>query len=45
MDRPLEFYKYFEDIGLAVDIFCYTESEAKEIPLVQTALAHGVALI
>lgn len=42
IDRPLRFYKYFEDVGLSVDVFCYTEEEAKQIPLAQNALANGM---
>ncbi|MEK7449631.1 MAG: nucleotidyltransferase domain-containing protein [Planctomycetota bacterium] len=45
MDRPLDFYKYFENIGIAVDVFCYTEEEIKEIPLAQNALKNGISLL
>lgn len=46
LDRSLPFRKYFQDIGLGVDIFVYTIKEKKEgnIPLVNTALEKGKVL-
>lgn len=45
IDRPLEFRNFFEDIGLGVDIFVYTQDEIKRgINLPKTALEQGKVL-
>lgn len=46
IDRPLKYIDFFEDVGVGVDIFVYTEKEAKtaNIPLLNTALDKGEIL-
>ena len=44
MDRPMEFYQYFENMGIPVDLFCYTKEEANCIPLAQSAIKTGILL-
>lgn len=43
-DRPLDFSKYFEAVGLPVDLFCYTLAEAEQVPIARQALARGMLL-
>lgn len=45
-ERALPFRKYFQGIGLGVDIFVYTckEVEEEHIPLVNSALKRGKVL-
>lgn len=45
-ERALPFRKYFQGIGLGVDIFVYTckEVEEERIPLVNSALKKGKVL-
>ncbi len=47
LDRQDQFRSCFEDIGVPVDLFVYTESELEEdsIPLARTALRSGVVLL
>ncbi len=35
---------YFEDVGLLVDLFCYTEEEIGRIPSAKRALESGLEL-
>ncbi|MFQ5585206.1 MAG: nucleotidyltransferase domain-containing protein [Thermodesulfobacteriota bacterium] len=44
LDRPVEFYKYFENAGIAVDLFCYTEEEVESIPIAKKAMQNGLCL-
>jgi len=46
LDRPLPFSKYFQDIGLGVELFIYTQKEIAEedIPFVRTAFKKGEIL-
>lgn len=46
LDRALYFQSYFEDIGLGVDLFVYTEEEIEKntIPLVSSAIKKGKIL-
>jgi predicted nucleotidyltransferase len=46
IDRPLRYWPYFNDVGLAVDVFAYTRAEIKlgDIPLVRDALVRGIPL-
>jgi predicted nucleotidyltransferase len=44
IDRPLDFIGYFEGVGMPVELFCYTEQEAKRTPLARRALEHGLPL-
>ncbi|MDN3513290.1 MAG: nucleotidyltransferase domain-containing protein [Candidatus Brocadia sp.] len=46
IDRALDFQKFFDDVGLRVDLFVYTEEEIMKnnIPLVNTALKTGKIL-
>jgi len=44
IDRPLEFSPYFENVGIGVDLFCYTIEEADRIPLARRALKGGILL-
>ncbi len=45
LDRPLEFYPYFEGVGLPVDLFCYTVAEVEQVALARHALARGLLLV
>ncbi len=44
LDRPLEYLPFFAEVGLGVDLFCYTEEELPRVPLAQNAVEHAVAL-
>lgn len=46
LDRALCFQSYFEDVGLGVDLFVYTEEEITKhnIPLVNSAMKKGKIL-
>ncbi len=46
LDRADPFRKYFQDIGLGLDIFVYTRKEIEEgnIPLVNSVLKKGKVL-
>ncbi|MFA5787859.1 MAG: nucleotidyltransferase domain-containing protein [Actinomycetota bacterium] len=41
MDRPAEFSAFFDNAGVPVDLFCYTEEEAKSVPLAVRVLKQG----
>ncbi len=43
-DRPLELPPVFDDVGLPVELFCYTRDEAERIPMARRALATGLPL-
>ncbi len=46
IDRPDEFRKYFEGLGLTVDLLVYTQEEiAQESPFIERALRRGECLI
>jgi len=44
IDRPLEFYPYFENVGIGVDLFCYTIEEADRTPLARRGVEGGILL-
>jgi len=44
IDRSLDYIGYFEDVGMPVELFCYTEQEAERTPLARRALEHGLPL-
>ncbi len=44
IDRPLRYLPYFDDVGLGVDLFCYTPEEVPRAPLARQALAEAVPL-
>lgn len=44
MRRPLEFHRFFEDCGMPLELFCYTEEEAASNRLARRALERGVPL-
>ncbi|MBI4276859.1 MAG: nucleotidyltransferase domain-containing protein [Armatimonadetes bacterium] len=44
LDRPVEFAPHFADVGLPVDVFCYTVEEARANRMASHALARGVWL-
>jgi len=44
VDRGVRYAGYFEDVGIAVELFCYTEDEVARVPLAQRALAEGKLL-
>ena len=44
IDRPLEYVGCFEDVGMPVELFCYTAEEAERTPLPARALEHGMLL-
>ncbi|MFH1771810.1 MAG: nucleotidyltransferase domain-containing protein [Candidatus Omnitrophota bacterium] len=41
IDRPDDFRNYFQDMGIAVDLFIYTKEEAEKTPFAYTALSRG----
>ncbi len=43
-DRPLELPPVFDDVGLPVELFCYTHGEVERIPMARRALATGLPL-
>lgn len=44
LDRPLEFGPWFDEVGMPIELFCYTRDEAERTPLARTALDTGVVL-
>lgn len=44
VDRSVHYAGYFEGVGMAVELFCYTEGEVARVPLAQGALAGGKLL-
>lgn len=44
LDRSLQFLPYFEDVGLPVDLFCYTEEELEQISFAKSALRNALPL-
>lgn len=44
VDRGVRYADYFRDVGMAVELFCYTEEEVPRVPLAQRALAEGKLL-
>ena len=46
LDRPMRYQPYFEEIGMATDLFVYTaeEVESETVPLIRTALSQGEIL-
>jgi predicted nucleotidyltransferase len=44
MDRPLTYLPYFDQLGIAVDLFCYTPEEAGRTPLAINALGQAICL-
>jgi uncharacterized protein len=44
IDRPLGFLPFFDDVGLPVEVFCYTREEAVRVPLARRALERGLPL-
>lgn len=44
LDRPVEFQRHFSDIGVPVELFCYTRAEAERTPFAQSAIARGTLL-
>lgn len=45
-DRPDKYFDYFDNIGLPVELFVYSEEEVEEekAPLIRTALKEGKVL-
>jgi hypothetical protein len=41
IERPLEYDAYFDRVGLAVELFCYTREEIPEVPLARRALQRA----
>lgn len=44
LDRPLEYGPFFDECGIGVELFCYTEEEAAGHRLAQRALGGGIRL-
>lgn len=44
IDRPLKFQRFFDGIGLPLDLFCYTEAESRTVSIAEEALARGIRL-
>ncbi|HEV2358048.1 MAG TPA: nucleotidyltransferase domain-containing protein [bacterium] len=44
IDRPLEFAPFFAQLGLPVDVFCYTADEAARNPFARRARERGIVL-
>ncbi|HXF71173.1 MAG TPA: nucleotidyltransferase domain-containing protein [Actinomycetota bacterium] len=43
-DRPLDYRRAFEGVGMPVELFCYTREEAGRVPLARRALERGLVL-
>lgn len=43
-DRPLGLLPVFDDVGLPVELFCYSPEEAERVPLARHAMSHGLLL-
>ena len=43
-DRSQEFLPFFDEIGLPVDLFCYTQEEVERVPLAHQARKRGIRL-
>ena len=44
MDRPLDYSRSFDRVGLPVDLFCYTREEARTTPFARRALEQATVL-
>ena len=44
LDRPLDYSDEFAEIGLGVELFCYTLDELQRVPLARDARAGGIVL-
>lgn len=44
IDRPLTYGPFFDDVGLPVELFCYTRSEAQENKIAARAREEGIVL-
>jgi len=44
LDRSLEFFPYFSNVGMPVELFCYTTEEARENRFVRRARERGITL-
>ena len=44
MDRPLELGRWFDDVRMPVELFCYTLEEAERTPIARTARETGILL-
>jgi len=44
LDRPLGLGPWFDDVGMPIELFCYTLEEAERTPLARTALETGTLL-
>lgn len=44
LDRPLEYLPAFDEVGLPVDLFCYTPEEAERVPLAGRARQTAIPL-
>ncbi len=45
LDRPLDYLPAFDDVGVPVELFCYTPDEVERTPLAQRALAGATILL
>ncbi len=44
LDRSAHYVGYFADVGMPVELFCYTQEELANVPLARRALAEGKLL-
>ncbi len=44
LDRSAHYAGYFADVGMPVELFCYTQEELAVVPLARRALAEGKRL-
>ncbi len=44
LDRSADYVDYFADVGMPVELFCYTQEELPQVPLARRALAEGKLL-
>lgn len=44
LDRPIEFGPWFDDVGMPIELFCFTVEEAERAPVARTALETGILL-
>lgn len=44
LDRPLDYLPAFDDVGLPVEVFCYTADEVDRVPLARRARERSTVL-
>ena len=44
LDRPVELGRWFDEVGMPIELFCYTIDEADRAPIARTARETGIVL-